>query len=47
MSNAALVRGVQCVGELACQPHSFVSTDGTAEGFPLEVFEVEVVGPTS
>jgi hypothetical protein len=37
VKNAAFVRSMQCVGDLACQPHSFVSSHGTAERFPLEI----------
>ena len=44
VQNAAFVRGVQCVGDLAPQPHRFVSSNGTAERFPLEILEDEVIG---
>ena len=44
VKNAAFMRGVQCVGNLARQPHRFVSRNRTAERFPLEILEDEVVG---
>ena len=44
VKNAAFVRGVQCVGNLARQPHRFVLRNRTAERFPLEILEDEVVG---
>jgi hypothetical protein len=44
VKNAQFVRRVQGVGNLARQLHRFVSTDGTAEGFPLEILEDQVVG---
>ena len=44
VKNAAFVRRVQCVGNLARQPHSFVSSHRTAERFPLEILEDEVIG---
>jgi hypothetical protein len=37
VKNAAFVRRVQCVGDLARQPDRFVSSHGTAERFPLEI----------
>jgi hypothetical protein len=41
VKNAAFVRSLQCVGNLARQPHSLVSRDRTAERFPLQIFEDE------
>ena len=44
VKNAAFVRRVQGVGNLARQPHSFVSSHRTAERFALEILEDEIVG---
>ena len=44
MTNAAFVRRVQCVGNLARQPYGFVSSHRTADRFPLEILEDEVIG---
>jgi hypothetical protein len=44
VKNAAFVRRVQCVGNLARQPHGFVSSRRTADRFPLEILEDEVIG---
>jgi hypothetical protein len=44
VKNAACVRRVQRVGNLAGQPHRFVSSHWTAERFALEILEDEVVG---
>ena len=44
MQNAAFVRRVQGVGNLARQPHGFVSSHRTADRFPLEILEDEVIG---
>ena len=44
VKNAAFVRSLQCVRNLARQTHRFVRNDGTAQRFPLEIFENEVIG---
>src|SRR5690349_12242573 len=44
VKNAAFVRGVQCVRNLARQPHRFVWSNRTSERFSLEILEDEVVG---
>ena len=44
VKNAAFVRRVQCVGNLARQTHRVVPSDGTAQHFPLQIFEDEVLG---
>ena len=44
VENAAFVRGLQSVGNLARQPNRLVSGDGTAQRFSLEIFKDEVIG---
>ena len=44
VKNAAFVRRVQSVGDLARQPHGFVSSHRTADRLPLEILEDEVIG---
>ncbi len=46
VKNAGFVRCVQSVSNLDRQPHSFVSSNRTAEWFPLEILEDKVSGPT-
>jgi hypothetical protein len=44
VKNAAFVRRVQCVGNLARQTNRLVRADGTAQRLSLEIFEDEVIG---
>ena len=44
VKNAAFVRRLQRVGNLARQTHRLVRNDRTAQRFPVEIFENEVVG---
>ena len=44
VKDAAFVRGVQWVGNLARQPQRCVSSNRTAERLPLEILEDQVIG---
>ena len=44
VQNAAFVRRVQGAGNLARQPHGFVSSHRTADRFPLEILADEAIG---
>jgi hypothetical protein len=44
VKNAAFVRRVQRVGDLARQPHRFILRHRAAERFPLEILEDQVIG---
>ena len=44
VKDPAFVRRVQGVGDLARQPYSFVSSNRTADRFPVEILEDEVIG---
>jgi hypothetical protein len=45
VKDAAFVRGVQRVGNLARQPHRFILRHRPAQRFPLEILEDQVIGP--